>query len=457
MYAGATRPKRNQALRLPLDPSFSRFLKFRSLTLLNFSKIKCSCGYLLFEQKMQTLLKRRGFCNPRRARIRVCPAGGRADSWTQPIRVLLCLEIQMEVFQSEDIESLGVRILGALHIIKLSQEWIAAIHVLQLLHQIRSEERFRGDALEKGASVRFTTRDLYYLDRTTNRLTVRVHCPKESLEASLKLDSYLSVQNIQRGLKLLDRMFHNPLLQYRLGVLPKPKGIMWAPPGYSLFWVGSNGKTSVLELDRGPCVPSELAFTSASIQVRPYWTSPAGFHEATQLRGILVTEKETTFRSLLRDGADTRGSFRHYAHRNGIAMLTGKGYPDRATVALVRNIAETEHVPVCLLTDCDPDGIAIAQKYGAAVHRVGIPLQMKNTRELAALRPLSSRDRAMIENLSRAALEKGASAVGIQPVLDQMRFSGYKAEIESWDRETLIGFVISALEECIACHQSGGT
>jgi hypothetical protein len=362
----------------------------------------------------------------------------------------------MEVLQREGIEYLGMQILQLLDDVELSKEWMAAVRVLQILHCVRSDETLRDESFVAETSVRFTVRDLYYLNRVIERAGTRSGISKTTLQPRRVVSSRLSVQSIECGLKLLDKTFHEPLLRYRLGVLPKPKGILWAPPGYTLVWAREDGSSHVLDLASVPCVPPEVVLPGTSIHIQLTRTNSATFHSRTHLRAILVTEKETTFRSLLRESPENLVFFPRYAQQKGIAMLTGKGYPDHATIALVQILARTEQIPICILTDCDPDGVLIATKYQGTPGRIGIPLHAASATDYAALRPLTMRDRAMIQKLSRTTDETHISASCVRAALDEMKLSGYKVEIESWNCPTLHHFVISALEKSIAGHQLGG-
>ncbi|KAF2220777.1 Spo11/DNA topoisomerase VI subunit A [Elsinoe ampelina] len=81
-----------------------------------------------------------------------------------------------------------------------------------------------------------------------------------------------------------------------------------------------------------------------------------------KVRIILVVEKEASFQDLLMTST-------WHDIKDRAIVLTGKGYPDLATRRLLHLLAHpspTNHFaspPVYLLSDFDPDGIAIAQTY----------------------------------------------------------------------------------------------
>ena len=80
------------------------------------------------------------------------------------------------------------------------------------------------------------------------------------------------------------------------------------------------------------------------------------------VRWILVIEKEATFRSI------AASRFWDVASVRGVIM-TGKGYPDMATRALLHFLSTSSpqngfaSPPVYGLVDCDPDGLAILSVY----------------------------------------------------------------------------------------------
>ncbi|KAH7079721.1 meiosis-specific topoisomerase Spo11 [Paraphoma chrysanthemicola] len=86
--------------------------------------------------------------------------------------------------------------------------------------------------------------------------------------------------------------------------------------------------------------------------------------DLTSVQWVLVIEKEATFRSLLSSAHwDTLGP-------HGM-VLTAKGYPDVASRAFLRIIADqAPHLPIHCLVDSDPDGIAILSTYKYGSYRL---------------------------------------------------------------------------------------
>ncbi|KAF1928237.1 meiosis-specific topoisomerase Spo11 [Didymella exigua CBS 183.55] len=111
--------------------------------------------------------------------------------------------------------------------------------------------------------------------------------------------------------------------------------------------------------------------------------------DLTQLRWILVIEKEATFRALI--------STTHWEDLalNGLAV-TAKGYPDVASRIFLRQLTDhAPHVPMYAFVDLDPDGIAImtTYKYGSyrlahedVAHKDAPALSLPNLRWLGVKR-----------------------------------------------------------------------
>jgi len=84
--------------------------------------------------------------------------------------------------------------------------------------------------------------------------------------------------------------------------------------------------------------------------------SPESVTLATDVRSVLLVEKETIFRAL--------NSLRSRIVREGLVMLCGKGYPDLNTRRLLLLLWEGKSIErVATLVDFDPDGVEIAATY----------------------------------------------------------------------------------------------
>ncbi|KAJ4373462.1 endodeoxyribonuclease [Didymella sp. IMI 355093] len=86
--------------------------------------------------------------------------------------------------------------------------------------------------------------------------------------------------------------------------------------------------------------------------------------ELTQLRWILIIEKEATFRALISTVQWEKLAL------NGLA-LTAKGYPDVASRSYLHQLTHhAPHVPIYAFMDLDPDGIAIMTTYKYGSYRL---------------------------------------------------------------------------------------
>ncbi|KAJ5060945.1 hypothetical protein J3E74DRAFT_474080 [Bipolaris maydis] len=86
--------------------------------------------------------------------------------------------------------------------------------------------------------------------------------------------------------------------------------------------------------------------------------------DLTEIQWILIIEKEATFRSLIRSVQwNTLGL-------HGV-VVTAKGYPDVASRQFLRQLGtNAHHIPMFVLVDLDPDGIAILSTYKYGSYRL---------------------------------------------------------------------------------------
>ncbi|KMP03779.1 meiosis-specific topoisomerase Spo11 [Coccidioides immitis RMSCC 2394] len=80
------------------------------------------------------------------------------------------------------------------------------------------------------------------------------------------------------------------------------------------------------------------------------------------VRWILIIEKEAVFHRL------ATSNYHATSAAGGGILITGKGYPDLSTRAFLRSISEWRNsparfIPIYVLVDCDPDGMAIMSTY----------------------------------------------------------------------------------------------
>jgi len=192
---------------------------------------------------------------------------------------------------------------------------------------------------------------------------------------------------------------------------------------------------------------------------------------------ILVIEKEGVYNRLSED---------RFFDRCPSILVTGKGYPDLATRALVHALHTELRLPVYGLCDCNPHGIGVLQTYrrGSArmgldgADRYGVPIQWIGLRpsQVCALRSSSSSssseglppqtfqsltalDRKKISRLA----EEGSAFVSDDGITSQcrryrrqelalMEETGVKAELESlhW---LGMGYMCKWLERIVLGHE----
>ncbi|EUC40547.1 hypothetical protein COCMIDRAFT_9596 [Bipolaris oryzae ATCC 44560] len=86
--------------------------------------------------------------------------------------------------------------------------------------------------------------------------------------------------------------------------------------------------------------------------------------DLTETQWVLIIEKEATFRSLI-------GSAQWSMLGLHGVVVTAKGYPDVASRQFLRQLGNTApHIPMFVLVDLDPDGIAILSTYKYGSYRL---------------------------------------------------------------------------------------
>jgi meiotic recombination protein SPO11 len=87
------------------------------------------------------------------------------------------------------------------------------------------------------------------------------------------------------------------------------------------------------------------------------------FSIRSNARCILVIEKEGVYIRLSED---------RFFERFPCILVTGKGFPDLATRALVHRLAKKLNIPVCGLCDCNPFGFGVLHTYERGSVRMGV-------------------------------------------------------------------------------------
>jgi meiotic recombination protein SPO11 len=101
------------------------------------------------------------------------------------------------------------------------------------------------------------------------------------------------------------------------------------------------------------CVWDGCAATAA-LPITSEWLYDAPEVRTTQARCIVVIEKEGVFHRLVQDGL---------VQRYPCILVTGKGFPDLATRALVHTLHRQLRLPVRGVCDCNPYGVLVLQTY----------------------------------------------------------------------------------------------
>jgi meiotic recombination protein SPO11 len=139
--------------------------------------------------------------------------------------------------------------------------------------------------------------------------------------------------------------------------------------------IRENEEGSVLLLD-GRSLPSVHGSPISSEWLQPY--SRRNFSVQTiAATCILVIEKEGVYNRLSEDGF-----YRDYP----CILITGKGFPDFATRAMVHTLHRELNLPVRGLSDCNPFGIMVLNTYqgtgtqnrrvaGAGMERLNVPIE----------------------------------------------------------------------------------
>lgn len=182
----------------------------------------------------------------------------------------------------------------------------------------------------------------------------------------------------------------------QLGIVASPRGLVSGP-----LTLHSPGSGSVRCEERATLIPPDL---SSTWSVTLSCTDPSVCRE--QGHTVLVVEKEAVFKHLLQQ--------QPLMHGGELVLVTGKGYPDYATRALLTLLSSAKcerggEARVVGLFDGDPYGVDIHRHYtmhACEVEWLGIDLadftQQSNTEEEnQQLVPLRNDERAKAVRLLR--------------------------------------------------------
>ena len=141
-----------------------------------------------------------------------------------------------------------------------------------------------------------------------------------------------------------------------------------------------------------------------ALSISSHWiTNPAMTVDVTNARFILVVEKEGIFGRLFED---------KFWRRLPCIIITGRGYPDLATRAMVHQLSKRFNLPCFGLADCNPFGLALLLTYKLGSVRMGskficdlkwVGLRPSQLDQLSlpseVMQPLTDRDRSRIDSL----------------------------------------------------------
>uniref|UniRef100_A0A7S2UM25 DNA topoisomerase (ATP-hydrolyzing) n=1 Tax=Attheya septentrionalis TaxID=420275 RepID=A0A7S2UM25_9STRA len=181
---------------------------------------------------------------------------------------------------------------------------------------------------------------------------------------------------------------------------------------------------------------------------------------------ILVIEKEGVYNRLSED---------RFFERYPCILVTGKGFPDLATRALVHSLHHELQLPVYGLCDCNPYGVGVLQTYQRGSTKMGldggsrytVPIQWIGLRpsQVASMKAdlprdvyqsLTELDERRIESLCRetSPFTNVLNGYERRDELRCMAKAGYKVELEAlhW---LGMDFMCDWLEEILVRHENG--
>ena len=260
-------------------------------------------------------------------------------------------------------------------------------------------------------------------------------------EISLR-DVYYSLKHlfrtqIQCNSRILTLGMLLGLKRYDMGIVPAAKGLVAGPLMFQ--FAGSQQWTTCFDTDA----------EDAGILISSRWNSCSDDDVAMHLcrphetRYLLVVEKEGVFRRLVKE---------QFCRRVPCIMMTGCGFPDMASRALVAKVASCfPQLTVVGLCDYNPYGIALLLTYrfpskSTAFEGLGLqadelkwlglrPSQMVDIRnepefdEASSFQPLSDADKTKVRML--LSLETIAELPEYQAEIEAMLDGDVKCELES--------------------------
>ena len=337
----------------------------------------------------------------------------------------------------ERLEALALELLLGVRRVSVCQLNAVAVQLMARLYTLQQQERRRHRAGTGGAAIRCTLRDLYYCEK-------HAHAVGDAEPEAAPL----TAASVHRAVQRLCVMLGAGVQRHHLGIVAAPKGVAWAPHGYVMRWRSLSGQRCEAALDTAPRIPGELAAPDAAFRLCRHRAESATPVERRCPAVVLAIEKETVLRRLVCPTSAAARRFTAFAARHEVMLLSGRGYPDQATLAVAQQLQQRDRVRLLTLTDCDPDGVAISRQYGPTATRLGVcPEDVRGYRGQAR-KPLTARDRALATRL-RSQLTLAGRASLVETVRGMLS-SDEKVETEFLsDDEALVAYVMERLRAVV--------
>lgn len=198
------------------------------------------------------------------------------------------------------------------------------------------------------------------------------------------------------------------------------------------------------------------------------WLENAGsrdFQLRSTAKCILVIEKEGIYNRLSEDRLFTRYP---------CVLVTGKGFPDVATRALVYTLHQQFQLPVYGICDCNPYGMGVLYTYYKASERTGIdggrysvpiqwlglrPSQVQQLRDDQKVPPdvyqqLTDRDRNKLDSFAHDSHQFCSNNKERLEEVRTMQERGYKVELEALQWIGM-NYICNWLHEALVKHSNG--
>ncbi|SNX86170.1 related to meiotic recombination protein SPO11 [Melanopsichium pennsylvanicum] len=238
-----------------------------------------------------------------------------------------------------------------------------------------------------------------------------------------------------------------------LGIVASPRGLISGP--LTLISTSSTGETIQCSTGVTTLIPVDITYNVNSGDRWKVELDCTTFHNQNDLGDnhhhlVVVVEKEAVFKHLVQNlDLISSSSNKEVNWWEKVIFLTGKGYPDHATKALVKLLSQAKcsrgqkgNVRIIGIFDGDPYGVDIHDCYTEVVEWIGIDPEefLKNQMDSchskssssSSLIPLRNDEREIAVRLLRNfKLAQRNGEKGAKTRLTNMLLMGYKVEIEA--------------------------